>query len=1527
MQNKKTMCRLLLLLLFSFLISVNAMDYYAEKPPWWDSVKIEIAKDKSIKETYVKSLNKNIAERTKLEDWYYIGPFDNYWGQAFEHIYPPEKKVDLTAHYRGKGNTIISWQLWSAGKNIVLNQIPSNMVVFFYKELNSENPCKKYLSFTSDDGAAIWFNGRNVYLYKANRGMNHENPDIIELELWKGKNEILAKVDQGTGPWGMSAWLSEQNPAYYKIRLCTEILKLFPDGGNEHFELAKQLCESYKQIRDYPNIFFWTKYLIDNKTDLSYTKGMIRELFNRCQDTEAEGIAKDFFRNIFNSKQIDNEHRSLAVCYLLELMLNREEFNDILTFVDKYRFSLKELMPVQAMFYKLKVFIQKGDYERAYETLKEIKNIKDIENNAEFKFLNAAVEGMKSAAAQITLDWDFDLIVNQASKLYANNNYVKLNNFIRNTLMRKNNAFLDSKEDSCLFAGSLQKYKSAFEKYSKLYNPSLIAYSKLLEGKLEYSKSQLDREITLLSLEPSKSSSDNDSTIPEKLSISEISMPKEKNLTFQPLINMVQGNMEFLTEITGNRFFRNNRIIKSSPGFLCLNDDLSFLQNSRQMLCLKNKKVVWSRILDNSLIKSASGIIPGPFLPKSNGSMVFARMLNEGKFDLLAFDCKTGEIIWGLLQKEKDYVVCTNPVLGQQQLMVIAKKSEVVSSSYYLLYINPSSGKIEDELFLFSAQDSVPVNNHYIQSVQFDLFMPDPVIESGQAFISTNYGVFFCVDIAGNSVVWARKYPRIPFSVSEKLSSKIQKRCICPPVIGKKNILFAPLDSSALLLVDKRSGRLTSENTGVDWVDVRALGKNSAIVIGEKIKSFSVSLDNLKSTTTLGKMNYSYIASLEDGIILFSDNILEVKSEDGKTRIQKDLPSDFIPLSIGQNKGRLLREGTLLGYQNNSQLPAVGMLVSKTQKNKNPVFSSVEKDINYLENPRFKKNGNDIYLLADNYILRLSEQFIPLWAFPLNGGNIDLLQNNKNIVFIISNNYVMALDKNNGELKKQYPGLGDKISDLSAPCLSSNGELIFAGKAIDEYNSNIITLSSENVAIKGNIEKPCIAAIQKNGDHILVIEDRSAEFYEFNPTSSSYMKTDKTIKLDKRRHEYVIVRVNDSGKIVLLHLAHILIVSDFSFIPLRSKDWPRGYYNMWWYAQDNIRTFSDLVCCRLYNFPVWTLLDTKYNTDLSAYIPSACLPSVKNNIVTGVTIEKNIATVYDRKSKKILNEESVDFNSPLFGRRGTYCEFSMLWDKKVFHMFRPQWQKEISEEGVLFIQDLRKKGIQLKSFPGYNRCSEAIADKEHVGMLIDNKLVTFRKDEFLKLTDKTADIFEVPYRKKNENAFNCRIDGYPDEWDIENFYASGCCSFYAVLDEDHLFFAGIIRDEEIIKRIGLKGLDDRFSFLMMPGSTACLRTDNFESAGLAGAFGENTRREWEFDFSVSPSADFCFFEMRIPNRLIFHFYNSNAPNIGSVITRDLRGDMAFNFIFKSKPDEEINLFSQETKLPVYYPRLKFVEKK
>jgi predicted TIM-barrel fold metal-dependent hydrolase len=148
-----------------------------------------------------------------IRDWMVIGPFpigtENldtpYPPAGFDKVYPPEKEIDFTKSYQGVDGDV-SWQHVKSEKSGILNFksiYPAGVAIAYaYAEVVSPDKRKIKITFGSDDGAVIWVNGVQVYKEHAWRALRADG-NIIDVELNKGKNSILVKVEDRWMNWEM----------------------------------------------------------------------------------------------------------------------------------------------------------------------------------------------------------------------------------------------------------------------------------------------------------------------------------------------------------------------------------------------------------------------------------------------------------------------------------------------------------------------------------------------------------------------------------------------------------------------------------------------------------------------------------------------------------------------------------------------------------------------------------------------------------------------------------------------------------------------------------------------------------------------------------------------------------------------------------------------------------------------------------------------------------------------------------------------------------------------------------------------------------------------------------------------------------------------------------------------------------------------------------------------------------------------------------------------------------------------------
>jgi len=145
-----------------------------------------------------------------VRDWRVIGPFP--FAEGLDGINPPEKELKFDRTYAGMNSTI-GWEKIKTGPEGYVNfkslfskddSAPGDMVgmAYAYTEIISPDDREITLTMGSNDGAKIWLNDEVIYNLHVGRSAIADQV-FLDVHLKKGKNKILAKVENIGASWGL----------------------------------------------------------------------------------------------------------------------------------------------------------------------------------------------------------------------------------------------------------------------------------------------------------------------------------------------------------------------------------------------------------------------------------------------------------------------------------------------------------------------------------------------------------------------------------------------------------------------------------------------------------------------------------------------------------------------------------------------------------------------------------------------------------------------------------------------------------------------------------------------------------------------------------------------------------------------------------------------------------------------------------------------------------------------------------------------------------------------------------------------------------------------------------------------------------------------------------------------------------------------------------------------------------------------------------------------------------------------------
>lgn len=155
-----------------------------------------------------------------IREWLILGPlFPNQLGTDFlasvggEAGIEPREGEDFTTADKRK----MVWKRYKSGDNVInlLGAVGNyqNAVVYAFCNIQSESTGLVRLYLGSDDGIAVWINGRQVHFHNVVRPLIPDK-DALQVNLKAGKNCCLIKVSQSAGGWGFSERIDSSNPNF-----------------------------------------------------------------------------------------------------------------------------------------------------------------------------------------------------------------------------------------------------------------------------------------------------------------------------------------------------------------------------------------------------------------------------------------------------------------------------------------------------------------------------------------------------------------------------------------------------------------------------------------------------------------------------------------------------------------------------------------------------------------------------------------------------------------------------------------------------------------------------------------------------------------------------------------------------------------------------------------------------------------------------------------------------------------------------------------------------------------------------------------------------------------------------------------------------------------------------------------------------------------------------------------------------------------------------------------------------------------
>ncbi len=166
------------------------------------------------------------AQWMYITSWHVIGPFPNPNRVNLRRKFAPESVQDLDATYIGKDGRTVRWEFMQAQNRDRINQwgmneknaaevVPRNReeyaIFYAYAEVVMDAECDRWIAIGSDDRSDVWINDIPVWGSSNKLKAWRLAEDFRRVHFRKGRNTILARIENGHWNFGWSLCISTAN--------------------------------------------------------------------------------------------------------------------------------------------------------------------------------------------------------------------------------------------------------------------------------------------------------------------------------------------------------------------------------------------------------------------------------------------------------------------------------------------------------------------------------------------------------------------------------------------------------------------------------------------------------------------------------------------------------------------------------------------------------------------------------------------------------------------------------------------------------------------------------------------------------------------------------------------------------------------------------------------------------------------------------------------------------------------------------------------------------------------------------------------------------------------------------------------------------------------------------------------------------------------------------------------------------------------------------------------------------------------
>jgi outer membrane protein assembly factor BamB len=630
---------------------------------------------------------------------------------------------------------------------------------------------------------------------------------------------------------------------------------------------------------------YWLEQYVQREPNASQAADFLRPLQAKSDDIPRQALL-DGLEEALDGLAAERAGPYVRLC--AEAAVSRGDSARLDRILERDDGAARRALPFEAALWELEVARADLDQDRARAALAAAARARPAYTNTpEFERLRGEVFKMRAGTARpgAVLN-DPDDAVQTIARFARQGETARLHSYMRRMLAERGHYLIADATDNNLYTSAKTLYRSLFAPYAEPYQAFLAREALDLAAKPGLA-AESSRLLRLAALTPPAPGPAPAAAAPR--AAAQISLPQG---VFGALFDLPPGTAEVCGEESRAAFLGAWQPVLAGSGTDL--DGVLVVQNSRGIAAVAGGALRWSYgtpACAAALNRFAMGY-SGACRPARAGGIVAARLETApGRFELLGFDVRSGVVAWRWRGAGEE-PVGSPAVWRGTRLLVPALRGGAGERELSLVVLDAATGRELWRLTLCAASHVV-MRSQVSSGAMLCHFraLPAPAVVGDSAYIDTGLGMVCAVDLLDECVRWARLYQR---KFGEPGGGM---RVAVSPIAGARNVLFAPVDSRWVMLVDRQTGTLVQRRTDLAWTSLGRCGPDGVLVTTPTSLQV-LPLDGSEPGRSMDYARLIHVAALADGCLVAGGGELVVLDAQGRMLRRAGVAPGAVPVCM-----------------------------------------------------------------------------------------------------------------------------------------------------------------------------------------------------------------------------------------------------------------------------------------------------------------------------------------------------------------------------------------------------------------------------------------------------------------------------------------------------------------------------------------------------------------------------------------------------------------------------------------------------